>query len=125
MHPSLQLRLKWLLRALVEPASEPDSNPAVSQQFAGSSQGFRHDPRIGGARSVQGSPQGWGRTQDLIFVPEYRFETLAKDRRIADGALLHKVRIPLGYWEAKDEKDDLEEEIELKFPEDTRRTTSF
>ncbi|TAG68005.1 MAG: DNA methyltransferase, partial [Burkholderiales bacterium] len=32
-----------------------------------------------------------------------------------DGALLHELRMPLGYWEAKDEKDDLDEEIEKKF----------
>lgn len=57
----------------------------------------------------------WGRSKDLIFVPEYKFETSAKDRRFADGALLHELRVPFGYWEAKDEKDDLDEEIALKF----------
>ena len=57
----------------------------------------------------------WGRSKDLIFVPEYKFETSTKDRRFADGALLHELRVPFGYWEAKDEKDDLDEEIALKF----------
>lgn len=57
----------------------------------------------------------WGRSLSLIFVPEYKFETSAKDRRYADGALLHELRVPFGYWEAKDEKDDLDEEIALKF----------
>jgi hypothetical protein len=28
---------------------------------------------------------------------------------------LHELRVPLGYWEAKDEEDDLDEEIEKKF----------
>src|SRR5690606_17519103 len=32
-----------------------------------------------------------------------------------DGALLHGLRLPFGYWEAKDEKDDLDAEIALKF----------
>ena len=32
-----------------------------------------------------------------------------------DGALLHALRVPLGYWEAKDEEDDLDKEIEKKF----------
>lgn len=57
----------------------------------------------------------WGRSKDLIFIPEYKFETSAKDRRYADGALLHELRVPFGYWEAKDEKDDLDEEIATKF----------
>ena len=57
----------------------------------------------------------WGRARDLIFVPEYEHITPAKDRRLIDGALLHELRVPLGYWEAKDEKDNLDEEIEFKF----------
>jgi hypothetical protein len=57
----------------------------------------------------------WGRSKDLIFVPEYRFDTAAQDRRYVDGALLHALRVPFGYWEAKDEEDDLDAEIEKKF----------
>jgi predicted helicase len=57
----------------------------------------------------------WGKSFDLIFVPEYEIETPAKERRYVDGALLHELRVPFGYWEAKDEKDDLEAEIEFKF----------
>jgi len=59
--------------------------------------------------------KSWGRALDLIFVPEYEYITPARDRRQIDGALLHTVRVPLGYWEAKDEKDDLDDEIEFKF----------
>ena len=40
---------------------------------------------------------------------------MTKERRQVDGALLHALRVPLGYWEAKDEKDDLDAEIEYKF----------
>jgi hypothetical protein len=36
-------------------------------------------------------------------------------RIYTDGALLHGLRVPFGYWEAKDEKDDLDKEIEGKF----------
>ena len=57
----------------------------------------------------------WGRAQNLIFVPEYEIETPARQRRYVDGALLHELRVPFGYWEAKDEKDDLDEEIATKF----------
>jgi hypothetical protein len=59
--------------------------------------------------------KGWGRARDLIFVPQYEIETPAKQRRIVDGALLYELRVPFGYWEAKDEEDDLDEEIERKF----------
>ncbi|MGH8145113.1 MAG: type ISP restriction/modification enzyme [Rhodanobacteraceae bacterium] len=59
--------------------------------------------------------KGWGRARDLTFVPEYEIESPAKERRYVDGALLYGLRLPFGYWEAKDEKDDLDAEIELKF----------
>jgi hypothetical protein len=57
----------------------------------------------------------WGRSRDLIFLPEYEYQTLQKTRVRPDGTLLHALRVPLGYWEAKDEADDLDEEIEKKF----------
>ena len=57
----------------------------------------------------------WGRSLDLTFIPEYELETKTKDRRYVDGALLHTLRVPFGFWEAKDEKDDLDAEIEFKF----------
>ncbi|MDE2082926.1 MAG: DNA methyltransferase, partial [Burkholderiales bacterium] len=59
--------------------------------------------------------KAWGRQQDLVFVPEYELETATKDRRYVDGALLHELRVPFGYWEAKDENDDLDAEIAAKF----------
>jgi predicted helicase len=66
--------------------------------------------------------KGWARSQDLVFVPEYEIETPAKDRRYVDGALVHALRVPFGYWEAKDEKDDLDAEIATKlrrgYPQD-------
>jgi hypothetical protein len=58
--------------------------------------------------------KGWGRTLDLTFVPEYELETRTRERRYVDGALLHTLRVPFGYWEAKDEKDDLDAEIDFK-----------
>jgi len=59
--------------------------------------------------------KNWARSLDLIFIPEYEFETKTKERRYIDGALLHTLRVPFGYWEAKDEKDDIDAEIEAKF----------
>ena len=58
--------------------------------------------------------KNWAKSYDLVFIPEYGFETPAKERRFVDGALLHPLRVPLGYWEAKDEKDDLDAEIDHK-----------
>jgi hypothetical protein len=59
--------------------------------------------------------KGWARSHELVFVPEYEIESPAKERRYVDGALLHALRMPFGYWEAKDDKDDLDAEIALKF----------
>ena len=59
--------------------------------------------------------KGWAKQYDLTFIPEYQIESKAKERRYVDGALLHTLRVPFGYWEAKDEKDDLDAEIEHKF----------
>ncbi len=59
--------------------------------------------------------KAWGRGHGLQFIPEHEYITPAKDRRYIDGALLHDLRIPFGYWEAKDSKDDLDAEIAKKF----------
>ncbi|PPD42892.1 MAG: DNA methyltransferase [Methylocystis sp.] len=66
--------------------------------------------------------KGWGRQHDLVFIPQYEYETAMKTRVYPDGALLYSLRIPLGYWEAKDEDDDIDKEIEKKkrkgYPQD-------
>jgi hypothetical protein len=59
--------------------------------------------------------KAWGKQHDLVFVPEYKLDTLTRDKRYVDGALLYELRVPFGYWEAKDSKDDLDEEIAKKF----------
>ena len=59
--------------------------------------------------------KGWGKQHDLVFIPEYKIESATKEARFVDGALLHELRVPFGYWEAKDAKDDLDAEIEFKF----------
>jgi predicted helicase len=47
----------------------------------------------------------------LTLVPEYRIER-ARSSVIVDGALVDLYHLPHGYWEAKDEKDDLIREVE-------------
>lgn len=59
--------------------------------------------------------KAWGRSHNLHFIPEHEYITPTKERRYIDGALLHGLRVPFGYWEAKDSKDDLDEEIAKKF----------
>ena len=59
--------------------------------------------------------KGWGRAQDLVFLAEYPLKTAAKANITVDGALLHSIRTPLGWWEAKDADDDLDAEIAAKF----------
>ena len=56
----------------------------------------------------------WGRTNDLQFIPEHAITTPQKNRIYLDGALLHALRVPFGYWEAKDADDDLDAEIAAK-----------
>ncbi len=74
--------------------------------------------------------KSWGKSSDLTFIPEHKM-TGSGGNIWLDGALLYDIRVPFGYWEAKDSKDDLEEEIRNKeakgYPktniiyEDTRR----
>lgn len=59
--------------------------------------------------------KAWGRQHDLVFLAEYPLKTATKANISLDGALLHELRMPLGYWEAKDAADDLDEEIGKKF----------
>ena len=56
----------------------------------------------------------WGKSRDLIFLAEHEYLTPTADRRYIDGALVHSIRVPFGYWEAKDTNDDLDEEIRKK-----------
>ncbi|EQB33961.1 N-6 DNA methylase [Sphingobium ummariense] len=57
----------------------------------------------------------WARAHDLQFIAEHDILTKQMNRIYVDGALLHGLRVPFGYWEAKDENDDLAQEIEAKF----------
>lgn len=56
-----------------------------------------------------------GKERDLVFIAEYELDTPTKERRYVDGALLYELRVPFGYLESKDSKDDLDAEIQLKF----------
>jgi predicted helicase len=59
--------------------------------------------------------KGYARSYDLTFVPEHEVAAPTKERRYVDGALMHTLRVPFGYWEAKDTEDDLDAAVEKKF----------
>ncbi|MGH6811737.1 MAG: type ISP restriction/modification enzyme, partial [Methylocella sp.] len=59
--------------------------------------------------------KAFGKNHELQFIAEYKIVTPAKNLISVDGALLHTLRVPFGYWEAKDEEDDLDDEIAKKF----------
>ncbi len=50
----------------------------------------------------------------LTLVPEYRIKRARGSSVIVDGALIDLYHLPHGYWEAKDEKDDLLKEVQHK-----------
>ena len=50
------------------------------------------------------------------LVPEHAMTGVHQNRRIVvDGALMDNFRLTHGYWEAKDEDDDLPSEVVRKF----------
>ncbi len=58
----------------------------------------------------------WGKSAGLLFIPQYERPTAQGERRYMDGALVEpQLRMPFGYWEAKDTDDDLDKEIAKKF----------
>ena len=65
----------------------------------------------------------WGRSHDLMFTPQWEGKGPRGNDIAVDGALVPAIlRIPFGYWEAKDSKDDLDREIAKKrasgYPDD-------
>ncbi len=59
--------------------------------------------------------ESWGRSLDLTLVNQWEGKGPRGNNIRVDGALVPGVlRIPFGYWEAKDSKDDLDKEIAKK-----------
>lgn len=59
--------------------------------------------------------KAWSRQANLVFLAEQALGTNQKTMVRPDGTILHDLRVPLGYWEAKDTNDDLDTEIAKKF----------
>ena len=66
--------------------------------------------------------EDWAADRKLIFLEEYQIDSAQKSKVRPDGAILHDIRVPLGWWEAKDTSDDLDTEIAKKlrkgYPQD-------
>ncbi len=58
--------------------------------------------------------RSWAKSEDLFLLEEHEFETKLDTKVYPDGTIVHDLRVPLGYWEAKDTKDDLDAEIAAK-----------
>lgn len=57
----------------------------------------------------------YAQAKGLLLVPEVEFITPSGKKVYPDGTLKDALRQDWGYWESKDEKDDLEAEIIAKF----------
>lgn len=57
----------------------------------------------------------YSKQKDLILIPEITIKTAAGNNVMPDGTLKDMLRLDWGYWESKDEDDDLDEEIKKKF----------
>ena len=64
--------------------------------------------------AFQGLLKSWGRSNDLTYLSEHSMTTAQGNNIRVDGALVYDIRVPFGYWEAKDSKDDLDAEIAAK-----------
>jgi predicted helicase len=106
-------------------AAKPDSGVAVLSKLL--VQKYLND--LSDLRRVSGSQResvvreafktllkDWGKAEGLLFIAEYEHTTAMDERRYVDGALVEpQLRLPVGYWEAKDTNDDLDAEIAKKF----------
>ncbi|MBV6401027.1 MAG: hypothetical protein CNIPEHKO_01324 [Anaerolineales bacterium] len=78
--------------------------------------------RYGGSRNessmrkpFQDLLEGYARAKALVLVAEVEIESKKGTRIRPDGVLKDALRQDWGFWESKDEKDDIEAEIKAKF----------
>jgi predicted helicase len=65
-------------------------------------------------RAFENLLEAIGEEHQLILYPEYQFKSPTGANLRADGVLVDRLRLVHGWWEAKDEKDDLDKEITAK-----------
>jgi len=57
---------------------------------------------------------GYSKKLDWALVPEYRIKLPRAQSVVVDAAILDEWKFKHGFWEAKDEHDDLEREVRAK-----------
>lgn len=57
----------------------------------------------------------YAKSKDLVLIPEISLKTKHGKIVTPDGTLKDVLRLDWGYWESKDESDDIDEEIRKKF----------
>lgn len=57
----------------------------------------------------------YARSRNLMLIPELEYLTPRGYRVVPDGTLKDALRQDWGFWESKDEKDNLDDEIKTKF----------
>ena len=73
-------------------------------------------------RAFEGLLEKCARAFEWFVVAEYQIARSGKSPLRVDAALLDAFNLPRGYWEAKDEKDDLKAEMNKKFAAGYPRT---
>jgi predicted helicase len=73
-------------------------------------------------RAFEGLLEKCARSFDWLVVAEYQIARSGKSPLRVDAAVLDAFNLPRGYWEAKDEKDDLKAEMNRKFAAGYPRT---
>jgi predicted helicase len=88
--------------------------------------------RYGGSRnegalrkSFQDLLESYAQSKNLLLVPEVEVRTREGRRVVPDGTLKDALRQDWGYWESKDEKDDLPAEIAAKFAKGYPKSNIF
>lgn len=57
----------------------------------------------------------YAKSKDLMLIPEISLKTRSGKTITPDGTLKDMLRLDHGYWESKDEADNIDEEIQKKF----------
>jgi len=82
--------------------------------------GSRNETSIRGA--FQSLLNEYCQTRDFLLVPELEYQTKKGKKVAPDGTVKDALRLDWGFWESKDEYDNLDEEIEKKlakgYPDD-------
>jgi predicted helicase len=64
--------------------------------------------------AFQGLLDAWSTQKGLVFATQQSLISSQKTLIRPDGTIYHSLRVPFGYWEAKDTDDDLDLEIAAK-----------